>query len=368
MRKIYISLLFLLLSGLVFIFLPVGNIVKALFFIILSGLDFLYLKYVLKYYSLRSSFIMDNNEELPEADQPVEAISIPVFDEEAPLKKEIDFSQYDVCFNNLNSLIDSVNISESDIELDKLTNDFLPHITEASNNSVAIKGSISQIFTISDNLAKTTQTAFELAKDVQNSINYVSGKLEKAVSVTEELDNKSTEISKILDIMSNISSMVHILSINASIVSARAGIHGEGFKVVAKEIGNLAVNTDKSLKDIDEHVTDVQDAVARVAIEIKEAGRAIEAEAGELLNVAGALQGVLLSVEIINTVSGAAKDTTDDQARSFVALKESVDRLFEYLNGNFKDDHNQLDIYRDNMKKISINMNDLIYKDLGEDR
>lgn len=363
MRKI--SLFFMLLPlGLLIFFLPFSNVVKAILYIVFYISDFLLIK---KRYigEVKESIAVETKTEV----DTVIVDKIDVVEDEVKIsteKEKVDLSKIDECFTQMNSLIASVEVEETDNELNELTNELMPHISEATGNSSIIRGGVTQIFTISDNVAKTAKTAFDLASSVQQSINYVAKTLEKAILVTEELDVKSKEISKILDIMSNISSMVHILSINASIVSARAGIHGEGFKVVAKEIRNLAVNTDKSLSDIDTHVKDVQDSVEKVAVEIKEAGRAIEEEETELRDVAGALQGVLLSVEIINTVSDSAKGTADDQSQSFIELKESLDRLLEHLNSKFSSEQSQLNLCRNNMLKVSTDMSKLFDESFKE--
>ncbi len=366
MRKIRLHIIILLPIGLLTIFLPLDKLISGALFLLFFIIDYILIQKVIKNNSVDiKDSVIDN--ELEDISNDIKQVDIQV-EETNTITKDYtsDLLKVDECFKELYSHMDLVDNKDSITDLDSLTKEFLPYIEDASNNSYAIKGSVTQIFTISDNLAKTTQTAFDLAKNVQDSIAFVSDKLTKAVSVTEDLDAKSAEISSILDIMSNISSMVHILSINASIVSARAGIHGEGFKVVAKEIRNLAVNTDKSLSDIDVHVKDVQDAVKNVAVEINEAGKAIEQESQELINVAGALQGVLLSVEIINTVSGAAKDTTENQTQSFVALKESLDRLLVYLKDKFDDNHTEMLTCKDNIKRITTDIHG-IFNDFSKE-
>jgi len=42
--------------------------------------------------------------------------------------------------------------------------------------------------------------------------------------------------------MNDIVFQTKLLSFNASVEAARAGIHGKGFAVVADEVGNLATN------------------------------------------------------------------------------------------------------------------------------
>jgi methyl-accepting chemotaxis protein len=323
MKKINLLAVIAIITGIIFLFLPLNIYLEFFIFLILGFIIYLNIRRTFL------SIIIKDNSLIEIKDERVNLNNEDLITGIEPEKNNVIFDFSEV-YNKSDQL--TKNISEvlyviDNDDFSRISKDFAPVLDEASTSSYAIKGSVEQIYTISDNLAKTTQTAFDLSKSVHNSIHYVSQTLDKAVSVTKELDLKSMEISKILDIMSNISSMVHVLSINASIVSARAGIHGEGFKVVAKEIRNLAISTDKSLSDIDAKVKDVQEAVSNVTTEIQEANRAIDEEAHELTNVAGALQGVLLSVEIINTVSSATKDTTEDQFKTINSLKKSTEIL-----------------------------------------
>ncbi|TGL76443.1 methyl-accepting chemotaxis protein [Leptospira yasudae] len=71
-----------------------------------------------------------------------------------------------------------------------------------------------------------------------------------ADSVTK-IENNSKEMKLITSLIKQISERVNLLALNAAIESARAGVYGRGFSVVAKEIGSLAEETDKSTKTIE---------------------------------------------------------------------------------------------------------------------
>ncbi len=89
---------------------------------------------------------------------------------------------------------------------------------------------------------------------LQVDINLVA---QKSVDAFTVFENKFKSLKAVLDSIfkltgdiSDIAERVHILSINASIESARAGVKGNGFKVIANEIQKLAHETQKFLKDI----------------------------------------------------------------------------------------------------------------------
>lgn len=176
-----------------------------------------------------------------------------------------------------------------------------------------ITDNILRAFEISDNLANTAKTAFELSESVQKGVTIVTDALTHALTQTGILFDQSKQISKIIEIMSEISEKIHILSINASIVSARAGTAGKGFEVVAKEIRSLARETEKSLEEIEQVVVDVQSTINSVVERVDTASRQTNSEQQNLISVAGSLQGVILGVEIILAVTSVAKEKAEEQ-------------------------------------------------------
>lgn len=93
---------------------------------------------------------------------------------------------------------------------------------------------------------RTSAELAELTKDMENvrkSMHY----LERQTSLTKDSVDR---ISRATELISAIASQTSLLSLNATIESARAGEFGKGFGVVASEIQKLSVQANTAVDDI----------------------------------------------------------------------------------------------------------------------
>src|SRR6056297_2209083 len=74
----------------------------------------------------------------------------------------------------------------------------------------------------------------------------------------EHLDKKAEDIYHITEIITNIADKTNLLSLNASIESARAGEAGKGFGVVANEIRKLATESKTSAENIEQIISQLK--------------------------------------------------------------------------------------------------------------
>lgn len=84
-------------------------------------------------------------------------------------------------------------------------------------------------------------------KDAANENNENTTIIENLV---HRINNQSTDIGEITDMITTIAKQTNLLALNASIEASRAGEHGMGFAVVAEEIRNLANKTASAVGDI----------------------------------------------------------------------------------------------------------------------
>jgi methyl-accepting chemotaxis protein len=100
-----------------------------------------------------------------------------------------------------------------------------------------------------------------------DGIKEAAGQTSQSISV---LTNRTEEIGRTLNVITDIASQTNLLALNAAIEAARAGDAGRGFAVVAEEIRKLAEDSRKSAIEIEKIIGDVQKDTAA-------AGKAIDA-------------------------------------------------------------------------------------------
>lgn len=86
----------------------------------------------------------------------------------------------------------------------------------------------------------------------------------RVIDEVQELNKTSMAIRKVLEVLNYIAQQTNLLSFNASIEAARAGVSGRGFTVVADEIHNLSNQSMEASKEIEKLIGNVQQRIDKV--------------------------------------------------------------------------------------------------------
>lgn len=100
--------------------------------------------------------------------------------------------------------------------------------------------------------SSNTQEAANLSKQEMLNAENSYEEMKKLLVYMDKLKDSSENIFKIVKVIDTIAFQINILSINASVESAKVGKDGNAFAVVAEEIRKLAQRTDEAAKNTEE--------------------------------------------------------------------------------------------------------------------
>jgi len=121
----------------------------------------------------------------------------------------------------------------------------------------------------------TAQGISENTVKSQDIAHNASARAARSSEKIEQLGRDTMEISKVTEVINDISDQTNLLALNATIEAARAGEAGKGFAVVANEIKELAKQTSAATSEIKQRIETIQRSTQETVVEIKEVAEVI---------------------------------------------------------------------------------------------
>ena len=179
--------------------------------------------------------------------------------------------------------------------------------------------SISQVAANAREALKTATQASELSasgggiiEQATMEINRIADSVRHTSSAMSVLDESSSRISTVVQVIKEVADQTNLLALNAAIEAARAGESGRGFAVVADEVRKLAERTGKATSEINAMVMQIQEETRNSLHSMETAVQQVD-RGVDLANSAGeAIRSIRGSVEqvvaVVNDIGGAIEE------------------------------------------------------------
>ncbi|MFT9820696.1 methyl-accepting chemotaxis protein [Lysinibacillus sp. NPDC056185] len=202
------------------------------------------------------------------------------------------------------------------------------HDTEKSAEQLnQLSGNIDRVIEHTEKIASMTEDIDHLSNQGVETINQLSIWSEKnressqqVSNIVQEVDKTSSDISSIVNTITDIATQTNLLALNASIESARVGEAGKGFAVVADEIRKLSEQTSNATEDIKNKISAIQDISKSAVQEISTSLSIVEQNAKATKDTS----------EIFNTIK-VALDQTSEVAQEVKHLSHEMDERKEQI-------------------------------------
>ena len=181
------------------------------------------------------------------------------------------------------------------------------------------------------NTIVSSRELFNTLKNKSNTIELGSKEVTKTIS---EFVENARKVKEITNGIAEISEQTNLLSLNASIESARAGEAGKGFAVVASEIRTLADTTSTLTNDIDKIVqilennaTKAQLVVDNVVKEIDGENETIDLTLSEFVTMEAVIKGLDSNLKNILKIVGELSDFNRKMINHITMLSASSEEV-----------------------------------------
>ena len=209
-------------------------------------------------------------------------------------------------------------------------------VTEQAASVHETTAAINEITSMVNKTSENAQESTNVAKNASQKAESSQETMKKLVNSMETIQESNSQLQNIAEIITQIHaktsvindivSKTELLSLNASIESARAGEYGKGFAVVAEEVGNLAKISGKSAQEIQELIIKSQEEVNKILNITKDRvaeGKVVTTEAQE--SFVHISEDIISMVSVIEQISAATKEQ-DIGVRQITTAMSEIDR------------------------------------------
>ncbi|MBF0204355.1 MAG: HAMP domain-containing protein, partial [Desulfamplus sp.] len=284
---------------------------------------------------------------------------------------------------------DAVVLNSSAGELSQISASMSGRVVSLSDRSRSVASAAEEMSTNMASVASACEEATAninivavAAEQMTSTIKEIAGSSEKARNITSEAVKKSVDalqrvntlgqaardISKVTEVITEISGQTNLLALNATIEAARAGEAGKGFAVVANEIKELAKQTAGATLEIKDRINNIQSSTEASITQINEISQVIGEVSDIINNIASAMEEQSSATrEIAENVSQASfgiKDVNQSVAQSASVSEEiakDIAQMDKYTS-EISQSGNQLDLRANELSTLATKLKSMMSK------
>jgi methyl-accepting chemotaxis protein len=200
----------------------------------------------------------------------------------------------------------STELSDSADELSKRTEQQAASLEETA-------AAVEEITVTVKSSAERAQEANQIVAETKSAADASSKVVANAIEAMSRIEDASSKIVQIIDVIDEIAFQTNLLALNAGIEAARAGEAGKGFAVVAQEVRELAQRSAGAAKEI-------KDLIDKSTTEVTSGSRLVQQTGQVLSDISNKILTVSERVEMIAMASR-------DQSTGLAEVNSSVNGM-----------------------------------------
>ena len=181
-----------------------------------------------------------------------------------------------------------------------------------------------------DTLATALEQTSVLSNEAEKRFGDMAGHAAESRVLVERLSEAGASIQDTVEVIEGLSNQTKLLALNASIEAARAGEAGQGFNVVAAEVGHLARRTTESATVIAAVVGEVRQQLGASSQLMETMANLIDELRATHHQVNESVVEQTGSLRKISSSAGSSATQTAEIAEAVDALSHDLDRLIAH--------------------------------------
>lgn len=192
--------------------------------------------------------------------------------------------------------------------------------TEQAGSLQETTVSIEEITTQTKQNSEHAQMANQISKEASEAAEAGNLQMGRMLEAMHDINNSSNQIAKIIKVIDEIAFQTNLLSLNAAVEAARAGVHGKGFAVVAEEVRNLAQRSAKAAKETEKLIEGSVEKI-RVGADIAD-------------QTAQALDSIITNITKVNDLMDEIASASTEQVEGIEQISQALRQFDEVTQAN----------------------------------